>query len=350
MTLGLSEIPLDELPLDSSFLQSPLWARFKADAGWRGRAFSAYRGAKEFSFLVLERGLGRLGNLAYVPHGPSFDPGTEDRGPFLAALSRELSGVLDPATIAIRWDPPWYDPSGSAPLPLSPHLRRAVTEVQPPDTVIIDLSSGPEAVLGAMKPKWRYNVRLAEKKGVVVELVGIESLHEWYGLYQVTAQRDRISIHPEAYYSRLLELALPGSIPEARLYMARSKEGSLLAGIICVFQGEDAVYLYGASSNEGRELMPAYALQWRAMKDAMAMGCTRYDLFGIPPADDPSHPMHGLWRFKTGFGGMVIHRQGAWDYPLKPLSYQALRASESLRMLWHKRLKKHFGRKANGAR
>ena len=98
-----------------------------------------------------------------------------------------------------------------------------------------------------------------------------------------------------------------------------------------LFRGREAVYLYGASSDLKRNLMASYVLQLKAIEDAKAYGCINYDLFGIPPNDDPSHPMAGLYRFKTGFGGTIIHRAGSWDYPCRPLIYKAFRMAESSR-------------------
>jgi lipid II:glycine glycyltransferase (peptidoglycan interpeptide bridge formation enzyme) len=110
-----------------------------------------------------------------------------------------------------------------------------------------------------------------------------------------------------------------------------------LAGIVTLFRGGEGVYLYGASSNLHRNLMAPYALQWKAMQDARESGCSFYDLFGIPPSDNPDHPMAGLYRFKTGFigdngaGGRIIHRPGSWDYPCRPLLTFCFKGAEKLR-------------------
>ena len=123
---------------------------------------------------------------------------------------------------------------------------------------------------------------------------------------------------------------IPPSSLKTTLYLAEH-EGDVLAGIVTLFRGKEAVYLYGASSDRKRNLMAPYALQLKAMEDAKAYGCSEYDLFGIPPNEDPSHPMAGLYRFKTGFGGRIIHRPGSLDYPCRPLIYHLFRAAETLR-------------------
>jgi lipid II:glycine glycyltransferase (peptidoglycan interpeptide bridge formation enzyme) len=181
-----------------------------------------------------------------------------------------------------------------------------------------------------MKPKWRYNIGLAAKKGVLVERRDEAGLDVFYRLYRETAKRDGIAIHGPEYYAALFAGAREKAGPEFRLYLA-FHEGIPLAGIIVLFRGPAAVYLYGASSNQQRNLMAPYALQWRAMRDARAAGCGEYDLYGIPPREDPAHPMAGLYRFKTGFGGRIIHRSGSWDYPYRAARKKLFTAAESLR-------------------
>jgi lipid II:glycine glycyltransferase (peptidoglycan interpeptide bridge formation enzyme) len=383
---------------DSSqaFLQSGFWGSFKSEFGWKARHFSLGFEASSSSLLVLERRLARGFSFAYVPHGPECDFAEIDRAEALSALAASIRPFLPHGCLFLRFDPPWYlaeeraaaaeradggasrgggpgddrtprdgalpegiAENGSAAVggtegdvpsePMRPRLGkplvRAAADVQPPDTVLLDLDKSEEELLGAMKPKWRYNIRLAEKKGVVIEEAGLEDLGEFYRLYRATALRDRIALHPQRYYERLFALAsgyprAPSRpAPDIRLWIARH-EGEALAAIVTLFRGEEAVYLYGASSDSKRNLMPAYALQWAAIRAAKAALCREYDFFGIPPSDDQNHPMAGLYRFKTGFGGRIVHRAGSWDYPLHPVAYRAFRAAEEARRWWFKDFKK----------
>ena len=165
----------------------------------------------------------------------------------------------------------------------------------------------------------------------------------FHSLLKETADRDGIAVHSLGYYGALFaEFAGQGAVGRVCLYTAWH-EGDCLAGVVALFRGKDATYLYGASSNLKRNLMAPYALQWRAMRDAKAAGCVRYDLFGIPPDDDPLHPMAGLYRFKTGFGGEILHRLGSWDYPCKPVAHALFCAAEGLRK------KLRDGRKKRGS-
>ena len=287
---------------------------------------------------------------ARFPH----DRDSRDRA--LAELAPALRPFLPRNATFIRFDPPWFGPDGEAAQNSPPTFRRAAADIQPPDTVVVDLTPPARDILASMKPKWRYNIGLAEKRGVTVS----ESLGEardlerdigvFHGLLAETAERDGIAVHDVGYYRALFdEYGRPagdsgGGVPAGlRLYTARH-EGECLAAIVVLCRGERATYLYGASSNAKRNLMAPYALQWRAMLDAKAAGCTRYDLFGIPPNEDPGHPMAGLYRFKTGFGGSVMHRPGSWDYPTRPVPYALFSAAERLRKKLRDRRKTRGGK------
>jgi lipid II:glycine glycyltransferase (peptidoglycan interpeptide bridge formation enzyme) len=212
-------------------------------------------------------------------------------------------------------------------------FKRAAADIQPPDTVLIDLTLSPQDILAAMKSKWRYNITLAGKHNVTVSNNGEQDIDIFYRLLAETAERDGLAIHSIEYYRALFaECQNSGAAmsPRLHLYTARH-EGDTLAAIVTLFRGKQAVYLYGASANVKRNLMAPYALQWKAMQDAREYGCTQYDLFGIPPDENPHHPMAGLYRFKTGFGGRIIHRPGSWDYPCKPALYALFSGAEHLR-------------------
>lgn len=350
----------NENAVSSGFLQSRFWADFKALADWSYARYdvsvddgASREASTPFALSVLERGLGAGLRFAYVPHGPETGPvdGTADREGLLVALAEALRTRVSRSCLFIRFDPAWYiaEPVVAAAPPERPvfgkPLRKA-SDVQPPDSVVLDVSRGDEELLAGMKPKWRYNVRLAEKKGVTVASEGAAAIADFYALYETTSERDHIAIHPKSYYERLFGLkAANADEPRAdiRLWIARY-EGKALAGIITAFYGKEATYLYGASSDEHRNLMPAYALQWAAIRAARDSGCESYDFYGIPPVDDPNHAMSGLYRFKTGFGGEIRHYAGAWDYVLRPTAYAAFRAAERARLFWHKTIKKRLGR------
>jgi lipid II:glycine glycyltransferase (peptidoglycan interpeptide bridge formation enzyme) len=288
--------------------------------------------------MALWRPLSPLLSFAYVPWGPELPKEIDSNAALegtriLEEIAQALRPLLPRSTAFIRFDPPWYAEGAETPPPvIGRPFRRAASDVQPPDTVILDLEQSAESLLASMKPKWRYNIRLAEKKGVRIERTDAEDLDTFYTLFKETSGRDGIVIHSIEYYRALFDLAAgsPPRGPQPRLYIA-SHEGEPLAAVITLFRGAEGTYLYGASSNTKRKLMAPYLLQWTAMRDAMASGRERYDLFGIPPNDDPNHPMAGLYRFKTGFGGTIIHRSGSWDFACRPLAVKLFKAAETLR-------------------
>ncbi len=287
-----------------------------------------------------------------------------------AQLLSELAAALKPQlpsnTIAIRFDP---DISFRSPEDRDLFnyglktvawadrlkLRKNSVDIQPPDSSLVDLTGSEEEILEKMHSKWRYNIRLSERKGVIVKryLGNDENLSEkidkFYELTKITNARDGNASHAKAYYLDLIkssaeEIAAGQDVPVISLYIAEH-EGEEIASIMTLFSHDEAIYLYGASSNSKRNLMPNHLLQWTAMKDAKAYGSRYYDLYGMPPeGKDEKHPMHGLYMFKANFGGKNIHRTGSWDAPLKAI-YRAYSAAEKLRAFWHKKvIKKLKGR------
>lgn len=336
--VAVEPVELSRCDAASSFLQSGFWGSFKARFGWNARAFVVeWTEGAPTPLLTIRRRLGPLGSFAYAPWGPELPDGfPEDDGVRSEATAR-IAGLLKDQlphdTSFLRFDPPWRSVGEDAAPPLlRGPLLRASADVQPPDSVEVDLRGGADTVLTGMKPKWRYNVRLAEKRGVVVERRDEAGLEDFYSLFLETARRDGIATHGFDYYRSLFDHAKTycGEIPDLRLYVA-SHEGEPLAANIVLLRGDTAVYLYGASSDRKRALMPTYALQWAAMREAAEAGCETYDLFGIPPSAGQDHPMEGLYRFKTGFGGAIVHRPGSWDYAYDPFRRGAFALAERLR-------------------
>ena len=333
---------------NAGFMQSRAWASFKSGTGWKAWVCRPNESPEGAGILALEKPLAAGLRFAYVPFGPERLPESPVDVTFLKSLTGALATASGKGLLFVRFDLPQERKEGkSGGEGRIKGLCRG-NSVQVPDTVILDLRPEPDTILAGMKPKWRYNIRLAEKKGVLVSRENSGSLDEFYGLYRKTASRDGIAIHPLSYYEALFKTFEaaegagedPGSLS---LWVAR-KDGEAIASIITLFHHGHATYLYGASSGENRNLMPAYALQWSAIQAARDSGCIDYDLFGIPPDDDPRHPMAGLYLFKTGFGGKILHRAGAFDLPLNLPAYLAFRFLESARLSWYKGLKKTLAR------
>ena len=359
-----------QIPEPYHFLQTRFWASFKAMHGWtpyffEGTATKADNSSIKFNITVLVRKLKSFISIAYIPLGIELPKAaretlasdseqkalyTDEYLFLLQDTARELKKLLPPTVFCIRFDPPiefFTNEEREEYLRMYKKaykgekicLKKSPTDVQPPDTVLLALDKSEEELLSAMKPKWRYNIRLAEKKGVTVKAAGAESIDSFYKVFMETAARDRIAVHGKDYYKSLLELSADGAHVKTTLYIAEH-EGETLAGIITLFTDTEAVYLYGASSDNKRNLMPAYLLQWTAIQDAKKFGSKVYDFYGIPPTDDEHHPMHGLYRFKTGFGGTVVHRAGSFDMPVKPVLYAFYILLEKLRAFYFKKVRK----------
>ena len=285
---------------------------------------------------------------------------------FLSELAIALKPELPKNTIAIRFDPDvsFTNPEdrdlfnyGMQLITYADRLkiRKNSVDIQPPDSTLVDLTGTEEEILEKMHSKWRYNIRLSERKGVVIhrylgnDINLSEKIDKFYELTKITNARDGNASHSKAYYADLIkssaeEVAAGKDVPVISLYIAEH-EGEEIASIMTLFSHDEAIYLYGASSNNKRNLMPNHLLQWTAMKDAKAYGSKYYDMYGMPPeGKDENHPMHGLYMFKANFGGKNIHRTGSWDIPLKAI-YQPYSAAEKLRAFWHKKvIKKLKGR------
>lgn len=357
--LILDVVPLENLTGGDILFQTAFWGRFKAASGWIAHVFSWTYKECSGTILLLERSILPGVHIAYIPYGPDIPPSFDSTTAvhFLCELAQSLRTRLSPHCFALRFDLQGGSSGdiGSEvmhPEPLPLPLRQAPYRVQPPDTVIVSLAGSEDEILKSMHKKTRYNIRLAEKKGITIQRYSAhqakDKIDSWYELYRETAERDKIGIHPYAYYQRLFsEAAEDSGEPVLCLYMAEYEQEEL-AGIIVSRCGKRSTYMYGASSSKKRELMPNYLLQWAAIADARKAGALYYDLFGIPPSGDSSHPLYGLWRFKTGFGGKIHHYHGAWDYPYKMMLYRIWCLLESLRRKGVERNKKLPGRGSAG--
>lgn len=171
-----------------------------------------------------------------------------------------------------------------------------------------------EEVFASFKSKWRYNIRLAQKKGVQCRVYGTERLDDFMKLMDETGRRDHFATRNREYFERMMESF--GSA--CRLYLCEY-EGQVLSGAIAIQYGGTTSYVYGASSSSHRNLMPCYLMQWEMIQWAISSGGSVYDFQGVPHYDQPSHPNYGVYRFKQGFSGEVVVYAGEFDYVIHPL-------------------------------
>jgi peptidoglycan pentaglycine glycine transferase (the first glycine) len=313
---------------DGHLLQSWGWGEFKSRFGWqterltvRDDALGELKGTAQ----VLTRRL-PLGSMAYVPKGPVVNP--EDRETWVCLLGMLRDWGRERRVTFLKIEPDWEGEHPLAQLFEEEGFRISGRAVQPPTTIVVGLEPGEDEILKQMKPKTRYNIGLAERKGVTVREGDEGDVSLFYELMEETKDRDAFGIHEEAYYREAWRIFAP--LDRARLFLAYYGEEPL-AGLMAFAFGSRAYYLYGASSDRRRNLMPNHLLQWRAMLWARARGCTTYDLWGIPDeAGEDEEDMEevlgrgGLWgvyRFKRGFGGRVARYSPSYDFVYSPFLY-----------------------------
>ncbi|MFM9105457.1 MAG: lipid II:glycine glycyltransferase FemX [Chloroflexota bacterium] len=291
-------------------LQSWRWGEFKARHGWSVARAQARLGAGIASAQILFKHRGPV-TMAYVPRGPAL---TADDPALMAAALAEI----DRTCRSRRAISTIIEPDRALPLELvEGKLVPGPAHIQPPRTVKVPLVDD-EALLAGMHHKTRYNVRLSLRKGVTVgpEDPDRGGLDAFYALMQDTAARNEFGIHDRAYYRDVLA-AFPAS---SVLLVARLADGTAAAAMIVAGFGDEAIYLYGASSTEHRSHGPGFALQYEGMRWARGRGYATYDLWGIP-ATDPETIMtddgaqlagtkgddwRGLYEFKVRFGGRIV--------------------------------------------
>ncbi len=212
-------------------------------------------------------------------------------------------------------------------------------QVQFRNTVILDLTISENEIMQRMKQKTRYNIRLAERKGVKVREGKKEDIPLLYQMYAETSKRDGFIIRDEGYYTTTWGLFLAncpefltqegeGCDPRINVWQPFAKiliaeyEGDPIAALILFVFGAKAWYMYGMSTERHREKMPNYLLHWRAIQWLRQIGVKEYDLWGAPERFDETDPMYGVYRFKIGFGGETVQHIGAWDFPVSKRLYR----------------------------
>jgi lipid II:glycine glycyltransferase (peptidoglycan interpeptide bridge formation enzyme) len=315
--------------VNGHFLQSWGWGELKRLAGWHPLRLALWDGETLVAVAQVLRKTAPsmplfLGHLAYIPKGPVIDwqqPVLYET--FLALLDTYLRRQ---GAVALRWEPK-VDVETVEGQMLQQHLLDrgipAVPSIQPLRTIVLDLEPTEEQLLAQMKEKWRYNIRLGMRKGVTVRVAeSSEDVRSWYKLLQATGERDQFGLHDEAYYQLVWETFAPRDT--LRLLLAEH-DGMLLAGIFVAVLGRQAIYLYGASGNEQRQLMPNYVLQWEAIRWAKQRGVQLYDFWGIPVTDSEDEAMSGVYRFKRGWGGRTIRYLGGYEHVYRPMTMRLAR-------------------------
>lgn len=299
---------------DAHFLQCSAWGEVKSQFGWHPiRLKVGNTGAQ-----ILFRKLPFNKTIAYIPKGPIGKP--DDN--FWLELDY-LCQINNAVFLKIEPDS-WKGDDDLC--PIGGVVIHEADNIQPGRTILIDLSSGEDAVLSRMKQKTRYNINLAMKKGVVVEpWRDFETLGK---MFAITAQRDGFGVHHPSYYQKVYDEFCKSE--QVEVFCGFHNQVPL-AAIMVIKQGTRCWYLYGASTNLERNRMPTYLVQWEGIRWALSQGCNSYDLWGIPDEEENvlesgfesrSDGLWGVYRFKRGFGGKIFRSARAYDRVYSGFLYQ----------------------------
>lgn len=278
--------------------QDPLWESFQKSLGrkvWRLEVPGA-------SALLIEHKLPLNLSWIEVPRGPLAD--TPEA--YADCCEKIKSKARETEAIFVRCSP--FQDFGMPPQ----GAKLTAFDRQPETSLILDLSMTEEELLAQMKPKGRYNIKVAQKHGVKV--TSSQEVGAFYELLKNTSNRDGFGVHPQSYYQKMLE-----HLGEKAQLLLATQGGQVVAGGIFVYLESWGIYYYGASDHGKRHLMAPYLVQWTAIQEAKKRGCQFYDFLGIAPEGAKNHPWAGVTDFKMKFGGRIENYPKAFDWVLRPL-------------------------------
>jgi peptidoglycan pentaglycine glycine transferase (the first glycine) len=315
-------------------LQTWEWGEFKrATTGWQPLRLAFKQGDNIVAMATIGvRSIGPL-RVMYISKGPALNyddaalrTAVLDHLQHIARQQRAVWLKIDPDVIAATGVPGEPDDAPNATGQAftqelqSRGWRFSEDQVQFRNTITLDLTQSEDDLLAQMSGNTRRKVRTGEKKGVTIREGTLDDLDTLYDLYSTTGQRDEFLIRPLDYYRQAWQAFMQAELAHA---LIAEFEGKPIAHVILFHFGRKCWYFYGASSNDERQRMPNYALQWEAMRWAKAQGYAVYDMWGAPDVFDESDSMWGVYEFKRGFRGTVTRHIGAWDYAPYPLLYRA---------------------------
>ena len=305
-------------------LQTGRWGQLKSAFGWE--VTHVVLGDCGAQILFRRSAFGF--SLAYIPRGPVGG----DWAPLLPEIDRICRAKR---AVLLKVEPDVWLDDGDNNNPAPPGFIPSPDPIQPPRTITIPIGGSEEEILGRMKQKTRYNISLAARSGI--EVAPSSDVTVFHKMVVETGDRSEFGIHSLAYYKAAYDLFHPLGMCE--LFLARYGSEAI-AGLMVFALGERAWYFYGASTEKERSRMPAYLLQWEAIRWARRSGCVDYDLWGVPDEDlgkleanfTARHDgLWGVYRFKRGFGGELRRSAGPWDRIYQPALYRVYRWSAQRR-------------------
>ena len=295
---------------ESGFMQTWAWSLFKETEGQKVLRLGVLDGKDLCAGAMVYYVPSMIGASALeLPHGPVLpwqEPAKADKA--FSIILRELEKIAQGVGAPMAR----IEPFMMTPIPTYiGKIVRAPLDLIPTPTLLAPVGGEDETILAQMTPKGRYNIKLAQKKGVEVGWsVDETALDDFYYLFELTFRKHNFSGEPRSFFQNMLQALKPDH--GIRIYHARYK-GMLLASAIAIFCGRRATYLYGGNLPFLSSAMASYAIHWQMMKDARDAGCLDYDFYGIAPEGQPFHPYAKFSQFKSRFGGRKVNTVGAHD-------------------------------------
>jgi lipid II:glycine glycyltransferase (peptidoglycan interpeptide bridge formation enzyme) len=328
---------------DGDLKQTYEWGAFRTELKWGIQRLRVKDGDQvRLAALVLEKPLPVGYSFYYCPEGPAVlgnDWNDQQNQAAFQVLSEYLKRQKGSKVLFLKVDPPQRRKDFPLPWLTDLGFTSSPEHIQPAVVAHVDLTGTEDEVLARMKQKGRYNVRYAAKKGVTVRSgTSAEDLSTFYMLLEQTAKRQGIT-HRSRHYFELFRKHFMEESDLASFFIAEY-EGKPVAVTLMSFFGHEAIYLYGGSSTDDRNVFGSYAIQWAAMQEAKRRGCTNYHMTGIAHSDDPGNAWAGLRQFKLKFGAEVVELVGARDQQYHPALYKLFTNADRVR----RRLAKLTGR------
>lgn len=325
---------------DIHILQSPHWSTLKSNYGWDVKWVVCGNLGAQILLRALPLGV----KVAYIAKGPigldiakgkEDNPISNDQWQYTFQNDQWINFWQDIDMICKEIEVSF--------LILEPDIREITPDdqfcpdgfikggrsIQPSRTIVVDISQAEEDILSRMKQKTRYNIRLAQKKGVTVNFTDDTDLV--YGILSESAKRDKFTLHHKSYYQNAYQIFHSNN----QCGILISEHDNQPLSVIMIFiQGTRSWYFYGGSSNIKREYMPSYLIQWEAIRWAKSRGCKSYDLWGVPDFSEDeleksfikySKDLWGVYRFKRGFGGDLYRWVGPWVRVYQPAAWKLYR-------------------------
>lgn len=316
-----------------NFQQSLEWGKVKQT--WKNEVILSKdeEGKIVGAISVLIRKIPIFGNFMYISRGPICDVHNEK---ILRDLTEGLKSLAKQyKAFSLKWEPDIKSDdlefrriAENLGFKIKDDAKDFSEGIQPRYVFRLDLKGKTEdEIFAEFHQKTRYNIRLATKKGVIIREGKRDDLESFHKIMEVTGKRDNFMIRPLSYFQKMYDELAPEHF---KLMMAYTPEGDPISGIVDIIYGNKIWYLYGASSNEHRNLMPNYLLQWNMIKYSIENNKEMYDFRGVVGVVDENHPQYGLYRFKKGFNAEFTEFIGELYINYKPLKNRMFKISEKI--------------------